>query len=131
MTSYKLQLIQALKTNDKQLYVDIQEKLKDKFDGHFAFNDVTTCYTDDNVNKHKVHIRSEEIPMAQYWLKLNVISAISKNNLYGQFSRNVISNVYLQMLQNRLIDKINKIHCKWTHTFNFSTGQGSTTLCEL
>jgi len=117
MTPYKLQLVQALKTDDKQKHkqfcVDMQEELEDEFEERLVFSDEATFHTNDKVNKHNVHIWGEENPHATVEHmrdspKVNVFCAISKNHLHGPFffEGNVTGDVYLQMLQNWLIDKL-------------------------
>lgn len=118
MTPYKLQLVQALNTDDrerrKQFCVAMQEKLEDEeFEKRLVFSDEATFHTSGKVNKHNVRIWGKENPHATVEHmrdspKLNVFCAISKNRLYGPFffEGNVTGDVYLQMLQNWLFDEL-------------------------
>ena len=118
MKPYKLQLVQAITDNDKrtreQFCVDMQEKLEeDEFLERLVFSDEATFHTNGKVNKHNVRIWGEENPHATVEHerdspKVNVFCAISKNRLYGPlfFEGNVTGDVYLEMLQNWLMDEL-------------------------
>ena len=77
------------------------------------FSDEATFHTNGKVNRHNVCIWSEANPHATIEYerdspKVNMFCAISKNHVYGPFffERNVTGNVYLQMLQNWLMDEL-------------------------
>ena len=92
----------------------MQEKLKeDEFNERHVFDDEATFNTNGKVNRHNVRIWGEENPHATIeherdLPKANVFCAISKNHVYGPFffEGNVTGNVYLQMVQNWLMDEL-------------------------
>ena len=92
----------------------MQEKFEeDKFSEHFVFSDESTFHTNGKVNRNNVCIWGEENPSATIEHerdspKVNVFCAILKNHVHSLFffEKNVTGNVYLQMLQNWLIDKL-------------------------
>ena len=118
MKPYKLLVVQAITAADKrkrkQFFVDMQEKLEeDEFNERLVFSDEAIFHTNGKVNRHNVRIWSEENPRATIEHerdspKVNVFCAISKNHVHGPFfsEGNVPGNVYLQMLQNLLIDEL-------------------------
>ena len=117
MKSYKLQLVQAITADDrqkcKQFCVDMQEKLEEEFNKHVMFSEEATFHTNVKVNRHNLCIWGEENPPATIEherdsSKVNVLCAISKNLVYDPFffEGNVTGDVYLQMLQNWLIDEL-------------------------
>ena len=70
MTPYKLELVQALKTDDrekcKQFCVAMQEKLEDEeLKKCLVFSDEATFHTNGKVSKHNIRIWGKEIPMLQ------------------------------------------------------------------
>lgn len=115
---YKLQLVQALREGDKrkrkEFCVEMLDKLEeDDFDDRLVFSDEATFHTSGKVNKHNVRIWGEENPHGTVEHerdspKVNVFCAISKKKVYGPFffEGNVNGDVYLQMLQNWLIDQL-------------------------
>ena len=118
MKSYKLQVVQSItaadKRKSKQFCVDIQEKLEeDEFNERLVFSDEATFHTNGKVNRHNVRIWGEENPRViiereRDSPKVNVFCAISKNHVQGPFffESNVTADVYLQLLQNWLIDEL-------------------------
>ena len=77
------------------------------------FNDEATFHMNGKVNRHNVCIWDKENPYATIGHerdspKVNVFCAISKNHIHGPFffERNVTGDVYLQTLQNWLMDEI-------------------------
>ena len=117
MKPYKLRVVQAIiaadKRKRKQCCVDMQKKLEDEFNERFVFSDETTFHTNGKVNRHNVRIWGEENPHATIEhrrdsSKVNVFCAISKNHVHGPFffEGNVTSDVYLQMVQNWLMDEL-------------------------
>ena len=92
----------------------MQEKLEeDEFNERLVFSDEATCHTNGKVNRHNVRIWGEENPHATIEHerdspKVNVFCAISKNHVHDPFffEEKVTGNVYLQMLQNWLIDEL-------------------------
>ena len=118
MKPYKLQVVQAITAADKrkrkQFCVDMQEKLEeDEFNKRLVFCDEVTFHTNGKVNRHNVRIWGEENPHATIKHerdspKVNVFCAISKNHVHGPFffEENVSGDVYLQMLQNWLMDEL-------------------------
>ena len=115
---YKLQVVQAITAADKQkcnqFCVDMQEKLEeDEFNERFVFSDKSTFYMNGTVYRHNVRIWSEENPHAiiedeRDSPKVNVFCVILKYHVYGPFffEENVTGDVYLQMLQNWLMDEL-------------------------
>ena len=118
MKSYKLQVVQAITAADKrkrkQFCVDIKEKLEeDEFNERHVFSDEATFHTNGKVNRHNVRIWGEENPYATIEherdsQKVDVFCAISKNYVRGPFffEGHVTGEVYLQMLQNWLMDEL-------------------------
>ena len=118
MKTYKLQVVQAITAADKrkrkQFCVDMQEKLEeDEFNERLVFSDESTFHTNGKVNRHNVSIWGKENPHATIEherdsAKVNVFCAISKNHVHGLFffKGNVTGDVYLQMLQNCLMDDL-------------------------
>ena len=118
MKPYKLQVVQAITAADKrkrkQFCVNMQEKLEeDEFTERLVFSNEATFHTNNKVNKDNVRIWGEENPHAtiEHGMdspKVNVFCAISNNHVYGPFffEGNVAGDVYLQMLQNWLTDKL-------------------------
>ena len=118
MKPYKLQVVQAITAADKRkrkhICVDMQEKLEeDEFNKRLVFSDEATFHTNGKVNWHNVCIWGEENPHASIEHerdspKVNVFCAISKNNVLGPFffEGNVTDDVYLQMLENWLMDEL-------------------------
>ena len=104
----------ADKRKCKQFCVDMQEKLEeDEFHERLVFSDEATSHTNGKVNRHNVRIWGKENPHAtieheRNSPKVNVFCAISKNHVQGPFffEGNVTGNVYLQMLQNWLMDEL-------------------------
>ena len=92
----------------------MQEKLEeDEFNERLVFSDETTFHTNGQVNEHNVYIWGKKNPHATIEHerdspKVNVFCAISKNHVHGLFffERNVTGDVYLQMLQNWLMDEL-------------------------
>ena len=92
----------------------MQKKLKeDEFNKRLVFSDEATFYTNGKVNRHNVCIWREEnshvtIEHERDSPKVNVFCAISKNHVHGPFffEGNVTGDVYLQMLQNWLMDEL-------------------------
>ena len=92
----------------------MQEKLEeDEFNERLVFSDEATFHTNGKVNSNNVCIWSEENPHAAIdherdSPKANVFCAISKNHVDGPFffERNMTGDVYLQMLQNWLMDEL-------------------------
>ena len=92
----------------------MQEKLEeDEFNERLVFSDEATFHTNGKVNRHTVRIWGEEnlhttIEHERGSPKVNVICAISKNHVHGPFffEGNVTGDVYLQMLQNWLMDEL-------------------------
>ena len=91
----------------------MQEKLEDQFNERLVFSDEDTFHTNGKVNKHNVCIWGKENPDATIKHerdspKVNVFCAIPKNNVHGPFffEENVTGDVYLQMLQNWLMDEL-------------------------
>ena len=77
------------------------------------FSDKATFHTNGKFNRHNVRIWGEEnlhatIEHERDSTKVNVFCAISKNNVHGPFffEGNVTGDVYLQMLQNWLVDEL-------------------------
>lgn len=115
---YKLQLVQALREGDKrkrkEFCVEMLDKLdEDDFDDRLVFSDEATFHTSGKVNKHNVRIWGKENPHGTVEherdsTKVDVFCAISKKKVYGPFffEGNVNGDVYLQMLQNWLIDQL-------------------------
>ena len=110
-----LQAITAAdKRKHKQFCVDMQEKLEeDDFNERLVFNDEATFHTNGKVNRHNARIWAKENPYATIVHekdspKVNVFCAVSKNHVYGPFvfEGNVTGDVYLQMLQNWLMDEL-------------------------
>ena len=118
MKPYKLQVFQAITAADKrkrkQFCVDMQEKLEDdEFNERLVFSDEATFHTNGKVKRHNVRISGEENPHATIEHerdspKVNVFCTISKNHVHGPFffEGNVTGDVYLQMLQNWLMDEL-------------------------
>ena len=118
MKPYKLQDVQAITAADKrkrkQFCVDMQEKLEeDEFNERLVFSDEATFHTNGKVNRHNVCIWGEENPHATIKherdsSKVNVFCAISKNHVHGAFffEGNATGDLYLQMLQNWLMDEL-------------------------
>ena len=118
MKPYKQQVVQAITAADKrkrkQFCVDMQVKLEeDEFNERLVFREEATCHTNGKVNKHNVRIWGEENPHATIEHerdspKMNVFCAISKNHVHGPFffEGNVTGDVYLQMVQNWLMDEL-------------------------
>ena len=118
MKPYKLQVVQAViaadKRKRKQFGVDMQEKLEeDEFNERLVFSNEATFHTNGKVNRHNVRIWGEENPHATIEHerdspKVNMFCAISKNHVHGPFffEGKVTGDVYLQMLQNWLIDEL-------------------------
>ena len=116
--SYKLQVVQAITAADKrkckQFCVDMQEKLEEhEFNKRLVFRDEATFHTNGKVNRHNVRIWGEEnshaiIEHERDSPKVNVFCTISKNHVYDPFffEGNVTDDVYLQMLQNWLMDEL-------------------------
>ena len=77
---------------------------------------IVVVFSDDaifHMNRHSVHIWDKENPHATIEHekdspKVNVFCAISKNHVHGPFfyEKNITGDVYLQMLQNWLMDKL-------------------------
>ena len=92
----------------------MQEKLEeDKLNERLVFSDEATFHTNGKVNRHNVCIWSEEnsratIEHERDSSKVNVFCAILKNRVHGPFffEGNVTGDVYLQMLQNWLMDEL-------------------------
>ena len=92
----------------------MQEKREeDQFNERLVFSDETTFHTNGKVNRHNVCIWGEENPRATIEHerdspKVSVFCAILKNYVYGPFffEGNVIGDVYLQMLQNWLMNEL-------------------------
>ena len=90
----------------------MQEKLEDdEFNKRPVFSDEVTFHTNGKVNRHNVRIWGEENPHAtteheRDSPKLNVFCAILKNHVHGPFffEGNVTGDVYMQMLQNWLME---------------------------
>ena len=118
MKPYKLQLVQAITADDKrkckQFCVDMQKKFKeDKFNECLVFSDEATFHMNGKVNRRNVCIWAKEnlyatIEHERDSPKVYMFCAISKNHVYGSFffEENVTGDVYLQMLQNWLIDEL-------------------------
>ena len=92
----------------------MQRKLEeDEFNERLVFSDQATFRTNGKVNKHNVRIWGEENPHATIDRerdspKVNMFCAISKNHVHGPFffEENVTGDVYLQVLQNWLMDEL-------------------------
>ena len=118
MKPYKLQLVQGIPADDKrkrkQFCFDMQEEVEeDEFNERLVFSDEPTFHTNGKVNRYNVRIWGQEnfhaiIEHKRDSPKVNVFCAILKNYIHGPFffERNVTGDVYLQMLQNWLIDEL-------------------------
>ena len=91
----------------------MQEKLEEEFFKSFVFIDKATYQTNGKVNRQNVCIWSEKnlhatIERERDSPKLDVFCAISKNNIHGSFffKENVTGSVYLQVLQNWLMNEL-------------------------
>ena len=115
---YKLQFVQTAKADDKQkckqFYVDVQEKVEEEeLYERLVYSNKATFYTNDKVSRHKISIWSEETPHVTIEherdsKKVNEFCTISKNYVHGPFlfEGDVTGSVYLQMLQNWLMDEL-------------------------
>ena len=117
MKLYKLQVVQTITAADKrkrkQFCVHMQEKLEDKFNERLVLSDEATFHTNGKVNRYNVRIWDKENPHATIEQernspKVNMLCANSKNHVHDPFffEGNVTGDVYLQMLQNRLMDEL-------------------------
>ena len=86
---------------------------EEEFYGRLVYSNEATFYTNDKVNRHNISIWSEEILHVTIQherdsTKVNKFCAISKNYVYGPFlfEGDVTGSVYLQMLQNWLMDEL-------------------------
>ena len=92
----------------------LQEKLEeDEFNERLVFSDEATFHINGKVNRYNVCIWGKENPHGTIEHerdspKVNVFCSISKNHVHGPFffEGNVTGDVYLQMLQNWLIDEL-------------------------
>ena len=90
------------------------EKLEeDEFNERIVCSDEATFHTNGKVYRHDVRVWGKENPHATIEHerdspKVNVFCATSKNYVHGRFffEGNVTGAVYLQMLQNLLMDKL-------------------------
>uniref|UniRef100_A0A1B6F3H6 Uncharacterized protein n=1 Tax=Cuerna arida TaxID=1464854 RepID=A0A1B6F3H6_9HEMI len=92
---YKLQLLQALKENDKVKRLNFCESMQglmkdEDFVKHFVFSDEATFHLCGKVNRQNVRIwGSENQHVYIVWVrdspKVNVFCAITYNNVYGPF----------------------------------------------
>ncbi|PNF28274.1 hypothetical protein B7P43_G06511 [Cryptotermes secundus] len=116
---YKLQLLQAVKPQDKvartHLAEDIQEKMEDDgFVERLVFIDEATFYLIGIVNRHNVRIWGTQNPHAQIEHerdspKINVFCAVSQQKVYGPFffaEATVTGNTYPDMLENWLFPQL-------------------------
>ena len=118
MKPYKLQLVQAITTEDKrkrkQYCVDMQEKFYvDEFMKRLVFNDEATFHANSKVYRHNVYISGKENPHATVEHvrdspKVSVLFANSKKQVYRPFfvQGNVTGDVYLHTFQNWLMDDL-------------------------
>ncbi|PNF32477.1 hypothetical protein B7P43_G03884 [Cryptotermes secundus] len=119
MKPYKLQLLQALKPEDKAARThfaeDIQEKMEDDgFLERLVFSDEATFHLSGIVNQHNVRIWGTQNPHAQIEherdsLKINVFYAVSQQKVYGPFfftEATVTGNTYQDMLENWLFPQL-------------------------
>ena len=90
----------------------MQEKLEHEFNERLVFSNEATFHTNGKVNRH-VCIWGKENPHATIEHKrdspkVNVFCAISKSHVHGPFffEGNVTNDVYLQMLQNWLMNQL-------------------------
>ena len=92
----------------------MQEKPEeDEINERLVFSDEATFYTNDKVNRHNVRIWGEENPHATIYHerhspKVNVFCAVLENHVHCPFffEGNGTGDVYLQMLQNWLMDEL-------------------------
>ena len=90
-----------------------EELEEDEFNERLVFSDEATFHMNCKVNRHNVRIWGKEIPHATIEHerdspKVNVFCAISKNHVHSPFffEGNVTGDVYLQMLQNWLMEEL-------------------------
>jgi hypothetical protein len=112
MKCYKLQLLQALKLDDKvkryEFCMQMQADLEDEFATRFIFSDEATFYLSGKVNRHNLRAWGTENPRATIEHqrdppKLNVFCAISRRKVHGPFffMENTVTGIsYLDMLTN-------------------------------
>ncbi|PNF43976.1 hypothetical protein B7P43_G00908, partial [Cryptotermes secundus] len=118
---YHLQLVQALRTNDKVKRVEFCDRmLKSMLDKLFLprviFSDEATFQLSGKVNRHNVRIWGLQNPRVTLKhvrdsLKVDVFCAISLTKVYGLlfFDENTVTGVtYLRMLQNWLVPQMNE-----------------------
>lgn len=120
MKPYRLQLLQALKPNDKlkrlEFSIFMQEAMQDEnFASRLVFSDEASFHLSGKVNRHNVRIWGTTNPHAiieheRDSPKLNVFCAISKTLVYGPFfftENTVNGRSYLEMLQTWLFPQLN------------------------
>ena len=117
MTPHKLYLVQALKTDENQkrrnLCVNVYEKLENEPERRFI---IRRCHFSCKWPNHQTwrpYLWRKKSPCHDWahecLTKRKVFCAISKNHLHGPFSLgvgNVTGDVYLEMLQHWLFDKL-------------------------
>lgn len=117
---YKLQLVQALKPDDKTKRMAFAEDILDRiaddptFLQHVLFSDEATFHVSGMVNKHNVRIWGSENPHETRELersspKLNVWCGLMHNQVIGPFffaEATVTSTTYLDMLENFAIPQL-------------------------
>lgn len=119
---YHLQLLQALRANDKVRRVEFCNAMlrnmeeDDSFLSRVIFSDEATFHINGKVNRHNVRIWGLQNPHVTLeherdTPKLNVFCAVSLKKVYGPFffDENTVTGVtYLRMLQNWLVPQMNE-----------------------
>jgi len=116
---YSLQLVQALRPNDKRKRVEFCDRMlqnteDDTFPPRLTFSNEATFHLGGTVNRHNGHIRGLQNPQEaleheRESPKVNVFCALSQTKVYGPFffAENTVTGVkYLVMLQNWLLPQM-------------------------
>jgi hypothetical protein len=118
MKCYKLQLLQALKPDDKvkrnEFCTQMQTDMEDEFATRLIFSDEATFHLSGKVNRHNIrvcgtgnlHATTEHQRDSP---KLNVFCAISRRKVYGPFLflENMVTGISnLDMLTNWLFPQL-------------------------
>ncbi|PNF28849.1 hypothetical protein B7P43_G04437 [Cryptotermes secundus] len=118
---HHLQLLQALRANDKVKRVEFCDRMPKNMEDELfllrvIFSDETTFHLSGKVNRHNVRIWGLQNPHVTLERvrdspKVNVFCAVSLTEVYGHFSfdENTVTGVtYLRMLQNWLVLQMNE-----------------------
>jgi len=118
---YRLQLVQALRPNDKRKRVEFCDRMLQNMEYNtflprLIFSDEATFHLSRKVNRHVVHIwglqnPQEALEHERDSPKVNVFCALSQTKVYGLFffAENTVTGVtYLAMLQNWLLPQMSE-----------------------